>query len=61
MYHSEQLTTAALIQTYRYMIENGLEYSKLTIEEADVFFQLKEDKSYMFYYHFTESNIEAEV
>ena len=34
VYHSEWLTAAALTQTYGYMIENGLEYSKLEILEA---------------------------
>ena len=37
VYHSEWLTVAALTQTYTYMIENGLEYSKLATGEADVF------------------------
>ena len=37
VYYSEWLTAAALTQTYVYMIENGLEYSKLVIGEADVF------------------------
>jgi hypothetical protein len=44
VYHSEWLTAAALTQTYFYMIENGLEYSKLVIGEADVFLQVKKDE-----------------
>jgi len=61
IYHSEWLTTAALTQTYAYMIENGLEYSKLVTGEADVFLQLKEDEPYTLYYHLAEPNIEAEA
>jgi hypothetical protein len=34
VYHSEWLTAAALTQTYAYMIENGLEQSKLVTGEA---------------------------
>ena len=61
VYHSERLTAAALTQTYEYMIENGLEYSKLTTGEADVFLQIKEDEPHTLYYHLTEPNIEAEA
>jgi hypothetical protein len=61
MYHSERLTAAALTQTYGYMIENGLEYSKLTTGEADVFFQVKEDEPHTLYYHLAEPKIEAEA
>ncbi|KAL5313252.1 hypothetical protein ACEPPN_018985 [Leptodophora sp. 'Broadleaf-Isolate-01'] len=61
VYHSEWLTAAALTQTYAYMIENGLEYSKVVTGEADVFLQLKEDEPYTLYYHLAEPNIEAEA
>jgi hypothetical protein len=61
VYHSEWLTAAALTQTYAYMIENGLEYSKLVTGEADVFLQLKEDEPHTLYYHLAEPNIEAEA
>jgi hypothetical protein len=37
IYYSKWLTIVALTQTYAYMIENGLEYSKLVIREANVF------------------------
>jgi hypothetical protein len=50
VYHSEQLTAAALTQTYGYMIKNGLEYGKLARGEADVFLQLKEDEPHTLYY-----------
>jgi hypothetical protein len=61
IYHSEWLTAAALTQTYSYMIENGLEYSKLATGEADVFLQVKEDEPHTLYYHLAEPNIEAEA
>ena len=61
VYHSERLTAATLTQTYGYMIENGLEYSKLATGEADVFLQVKEDEPYTLYYHLAEPNIEAEA
>ncbi|KAH7364889.1 hypothetical protein BKA65DRAFT_145816 [Rhexocercosporidium sp. MPI-PUGE-AT-0058] len=61
VYHSEWLTAAALTQTYAYMIENGLEYSKVVTGEADVFLQLKEDEPHTLYYHLAEPNIEAEA
>jgi hypothetical protein len=61
VYHSEWLVAAALTQTYSYMIENGLEYSKLVTGEADVFLQVKEDEPHTLYYHLAEPNIEAEA
>jgi hypothetical protein len=61
VYHSERLTAAALTQTYGYMIENSLEYSKLATGEADVFLQVKEDEPNTLYYHLAEPNIEAEA
>ena len=61
LYYSEWLTIVALIQTYGYMIENGLKYSKLVIREADIFLQLKEDELYILYYYLAEPIIEAEA
>lgn len=61
VYHSERLTVAALTQTYEYMIENGLEYSKLSTGETDVFLQIREDEPRTLYYHLAEPKIEAEV
>lgn len=61
VYYSEWLMAAALMQMYRYMIENGLKYSKLVTGEADVFLQLKEDEPHILYYHLAEPNIEAEA
>ncbi|KAH7393706.1 hypothetical protein BKA64DRAFT_746722 [Cadophora sp. MPI-SDFR-AT-0126] len=61
VYHSEWLTTAALTQTYGYMIENGLEYSYLVTAEAFVFLWIKENDPHTLYYHLAETNIEAEA
>jgi len=61
VYHSEWLTAAALTQTYAYMIENSLEYSKLVTGEADVFLQVRENEPDTLYYHLAEPNIEAEA
>ena len=61
VYNSEWLTAAALTQTYAYMIENGLEFSKLTTGQADVFLLVKEDEPHTLYYHLAEPNIEAEA
>jgi hypothetical protein len=61
VYHSEWLMAAALTQTYTYMIESGLKYSKLAIGEADIFLQVKEDEPHTLYYHLAEPNIEAKA
>jgi len=61
VYYSKWLTAAAVTQAYGYIIENGLEYSKLAIREADVFLLIKEDKPHILYYHLTEPNIEAKA
>jgi hypothetical protein len=61
VYHSKWLTAAALTQTYTYIIENGLEYSKLVQGEADVFLQVKEDELHTLYYHLVEPNVKAEA
>jgi hypothetical protein len=61
VYHSEWLVVASLTQTYGYMVENGLEYSYLTIGEAYIFLQIKEAEPHTLYYHFAEPNAEAEA
>jgi hypothetical protein len=43
------------------MVENGLEYSYITIGEAFVFLQIKEAKPHMLYYHLVEPNTKAEA
>jgi hypothetical protein len=61
VYHSERLVAAALMQTYSYMIENGLEYSQLATGEADVFLRVLEDEPHTLYYHLAEPRFEAEA
>ncbi|PSS25711.1 hypothetical protein M430DRAFT_33320 [Amorphotheca resinae ATCC 22711] len=61
VYNSELLTVAALTQTYSYMIENGLKYSKLTTGEADIFLLIKKKEPHTLYYHLAEAKIEAEA
>jgi hypothetical protein len=51
----------ALTKTYTYMIENGLEYSKLAAGEADVFPQVRLDEPHTLYYHLAEPRLEAEA
>jgi hypothetical protein len=61
IYRSEWLVAAALTQTYRYMVENGLAYSYLTTGEAYVFLYIIESEPHTLYYHLAEPNAEAEV
>jgi len=61
VYLSEWLTAAALTQTCAYMIENGLECSKVVTREVDVFLHLEEDEPHTLYYHLAEPNIEADI
>jgi hypothetical protein len=61
IYHSEWLVSAALTQTYGYMIENGLEYSYLTTGEAFVFLWIKEDDPHTLYYHLARPTLEAQA
>jgi hypothetical protein len=61
IYYSEWLVIAALIQTYRYIVENGLAYSYLTIGEVYVFLYIIESELYILYYHLIEPNAEAKV
>ena len=61
IYRSEWLVAAALTQTYRYMVENGLAYSYLTTGEAYVFLYIIEFEPHTLYYHLVEPNAKAEV
>jgi hypothetical protein len=61
VYNSEWLVTAALTQTYSYMIESSLKYSYLITAESFVFLWIKEDEPYSLYYYLAELNIKAEV
>ena len=61
VYISEWLVAAAVIQTYSYMVENGLEYSYIVTGEAFLLLRIKEDEPHTLYYHLAEPNIEAEA
>jgi hypothetical protein len=61
IYCSEWLVAAALTQTYRYIVKNGLAYSYLTTSEAYVFLYIIESEPHTLYYHFAEPNAKAEV
>jgi hypothetical protein len=43
-YKSEWLVAAALAQTYTYIVETGIEYCYLVVEDAFVFLRIKENK-----------------
>lgn len=41
VYNSERLVAAALVQTYGYMMENGLEFSYLTTGKAFLYLWIR--------------------
>ncbi|KAG6015195.1 hypothetical protein E4U54_004006 [Claviceps lovelessii] len=51
---AEQLTAAAITQTYHYMIKGGLSYSLLTTGQAIVFLKINWKKPDVLYYHLAE-------
>jgi hypothetical protein len=61
IYRLEWLVAATLTQTYRYIVENGIAYSYLTISEAYVFLYIIESELHTLYYHLAEPNAKAEV
>jgi hypothetical protein len=61
IYRLEWLVAAALTQTYRYIVKNGIAYSYFTIGEVYVFLYIIESELYTLYYHFTEPNAKAKV
>ncbi|KAF1807928.1 hypothetical protein P152DRAFT_453300 [Eremomyces bilateralis CBS 781.70] len=58
-YTSDRLAAAALVQTFNYMIEGGLEYSYLTTGEAFVFLKIDWGDPGALYYHLAEPNQET--
>lgn len=50
-YNAEKLVTAALTQTFDYMILMGVEYGYITTGEAFVFLHIREDDATTLYYH----------
>ncbi|UPL04033.1 hypothetical protein LCI18_014967 [Fusarium solani-melongenae] len=59
-YHAERLATAAITQTYHYMIESGLEYALLTTGETIVFLKIdwRQDPGTL-YFHLAEPGPEV--
>ncbi|OAQ57866.2 protein kinase-like domain [Pochonia chlamydosporia 170] len=58
-YHAERLTTAAISQTYHYMIEGGLDYGLLTTGETIVFLKIDWEDPQTLYYHLAEPGPEV--
>lgn len=59
-YHAERLATAAITQTYHYMIESGLEYGLLTTGETIVFLKIDWQKDPgTLYFHLAEPGPEV--
>ncbi|KAG6005799.1 hypothetical protein E4U21_007632 [Claviceps maximensis] len=59
IHDAEQLTAAAIAQTYHYMIKGGLSYSLLTTGQAIVFLRIKWKNPSVLYYHFAEPGLEV--
>ncbi|EEU36831.1 uncharacterized protein NECHADRAFT_94028 [Fusarium vanettenii 77-13-4] len=59
-YHAERLATAAITQTYHYMMESGLEYGLLTTGETIVFLKIDWQKDPgTLYFHLAEPGPEV--
>jgi hypothetical protein len=58
-YHAERLATAAITQTYHYMIESGLEYGLLTTGETIVFLKINWQDPGTLYVHLAEPGPEV--
>ncbi|KAK7211046.1 hypothetical protein V2G26_018224 [Clonostachys chloroleuca] len=60
-HYAEELTAAAITQTYHYMIKSGLAYSLLTTGEAIVFLKIDWRVPEVLYYHLAEPGPEVEA
>ncbi|KAK7224017.1 hypothetical protein V2G26_012020 [Clonostachys chloroleuca] len=60
-HYAEELTAAAITQTYHYMIKGGLAYSLLTTGEAIVFLKVDWRSPEVLYYHLAEPGPEVEA
>ncbi|KND87193.1 hypothetical protein TOPH_08162 [Tolypocladium ophioglossoides CBS 100239] len=58
-HYSEELSAAAVVQTYHYMIKAGLSYSLLTTGEAIVFLKIDWEDPETLYYHLAEPGPEV--
>ncbi|KAM5476740.1 hypothetical protein MauCBS54593_000010 [Microsporum audouinii] len=61
IYNAQQLSGAAITQTFDYMIKEGVEYGYLTTGEVFVFLRIKEDDPRTLYYYLSEPVQGAEV
>lgn len=52
-YNADKLVAAVVTQTFRYMIENGLEYSYITTGESFVFLHIRAEDPTTLHYHVT--------
>ena len=55
-FRADRLVAAAIVQTFSYMIEHGLEYGYLGTGEAYVFLRVREDDPGTVYYHLSRPN-----
>ncbi|KAF2241317.1 hypothetical protein BU26DRAFT_544447 [Trematosphaeria pertusa] len=53
-YHADRLAAAAVVQTFHYMVEGGLEYSYMTTGEAFVFLHIDWADPTTLYFHLAE-------
>ncbi|KAG8407729.1 hypothetical protein J3459_018400 [Metarhizium acridum] len=60
-HYAEELTAAAITQTYHYMIKSGLAYSLLTTGEAIVFLKIDWRAPEVLYYHLAEPGPEVQA
>ena len=58
-YYADRLVAAAMSQTYRYMLESGLEYSCIITGEAIVFLWIRREEPNTLYYHLAEPKEEV--
>lgn len=56
---AEKLVAAAVVQTYKYMLESGVEYGCIVTGEAIVFLWVQENDSTTLYYHLSEPKEEV--
>jgi hypothetical protein len=60
-YTSDRLAAAAVVQTFHYMIEGGLEYSYITTGEAFIFLKIDWNHPDVLYYHLAEPGEEVQA
>ncbi|KAK5219830.1 hypothetical protein LTR47_011366 [Exophiala xenobiotica] len=58
-YNADRLVSAAVTQTFDYMIDNGLEYSSIVTGEAEVYLWVPEDDPCTAYYYLTQPKLDV--